>query len=73
MRMWFSVFIAAVMLVGCAQMEIQKNIRTLNRIQLGDSQESVFDAMGLPDLQQDLVHNGFQRAFSAHKVLCRNQ
>lgn len=54
MRMWFSVFIAAVMLVGCAQMEIQKNIRTLNRIQLGDSQESVFDAMGLPDLQQEI-------------------
>lgn len=59
MRMGGIVLIAAIVLTGCAHMDINKNISALNRVQAGDTKEAVFNAMGPPDLRNDITDRRF--------------
>jgi outer membrane protein assembly factor BamE (lipoprotein component of BamABCDE complex) len=59
MRIRVIIFIAAVMLTGCAHLDIQKKIDALERVQPGDTQASVFNTMGPPDLRKDFDDNRF--------------
>lgn len=55
MRMRVIILVAAVLLTGCVHTEIKKNIDALKNVQPGDSQTTVFAAMGPPDLRNDIT------------------
>lgn len=59
MRIRMTVFIAAFVLAGCAHIELQKNIDSLERVQPGDTQEAVFNTLGAPDLKTDINDERF--------------
>lgn len=55
MRLEVIVFILATMLAGCMHLDTQKNMAALDRVRVGDSQESVFQLVGMPDLRHDIT------------------
>lgn len=59
MRIGVIVFIATCMLTACVHLEIKKNINVLNRVQPGDTQATVFDRLGSPDLRNDINDRRF--------------
>ena len=59
MRIRVIIFVTAVLLTGCVHLDIKKNIDALKQVQPGDSQTSVFDAMGPPDLRNDITDRRF--------------
>ncbi len=59
MRIRVIIFIAAVLLAGCVHLDIQKNNDALKHIQPGDTQASVYETMGPPDLRNDISDGRF--------------
>jgi hypothetical protein len=59
MRMRVIIFVMVVLLTGCVHLGIKKNIDALKQVQPGDSQTSVFAAMGPPDLRNDITDRRF--------------
>jgi hypothetical protein len=59
MRMKVIIFVTAVLLTGCVHLDVKKNIDALKQVQPGDSQASVFAAMGPPDLRNDITDRRF--------------
>ncbi len=54
MRIVAIAFICIVALVGCAHMDIDQNIDALSRIAPGDTQETVLQIVGQPDIRNDI-------------------
>jgi hypothetical protein len=59
MRMRVIIFVVAVLLTGCVHLDTKKNIDALKQVQPGDSQTSVFESMGAPDLRNDITDQRF--------------
>ncbi|WP_372679386.1 DUF3192 domain-containing protein [Desulfosarcina sp.] len=59
MRIGVVIFISAFLLTACVHLDINKTINALKRIQPGDSQEVVFEALGPPDLRNDISDQRF--------------
>ncbi len=54
MRIGAILILIAFLLTGCVHMKINKNVNALDRIQKGDSQGAVLEALGPPDLRKDI-------------------
>jgi len=59
MRNSVKVFIIAFLSASCAHLQISKNIEALGKIQPGDTQETVFESLGPPDLRHDISERRF--------------
>lgn len=59
MRIRMFIFITAVMLTGCAHLDIQKKIEALERVSPGDTQATVFETLGPPDLRSEFDGSRF--------------
>lgn len=59
MRIGVIVCLTALILTACAHLDIDKNIRALKQVQPGDAQAVVFEAMGPPDLRNDITDQRF--------------
>jgi outer membrane protein assembly factor BamE (lipoprotein component of BamABCDE complex) len=59
MRIGVAIFIAAVMLTSCIHLNHIKNNEVLEQVQPGDTRESVFDILGLPDFSYDITDQRF--------------
>jgi len=57
MRIGAIAIMTAFLLTGCVNMKINKNVNALDRIQKGDSQQTVLEIMGPPDLLKDIGDN----------------
>ncbi len=59
MRIGAIVFITALTLSACAHLDFKHKINALNAIQPGDTQVSVFETLGPPDLRSDINDQRF--------------
>ncbi|MGA6926630.1 MAG: DUF3192 domain-containing protein, partial [Desulfosarcina sp.] len=71
MRLEVIVFIAATMLAGCMHLNTQKNMAALDRVRVGDSQESVFQIVGMPDLRHDITDRRWVAFYQTQPVQTR--
>lgn len=55
MRTGVIIFLAAMLLAGCNPLDVRRNIEALEQVNPGDTQESVFQTLGPPDLRHDIT------------------
>ncbi|PIE67994.1 MAG: hypothetical protein CSA23_01180 [Deltaproteobacteria bacterium] len=54
MRTGIVAMFAVCLVAGCAHLEFNQTIKQLRQIQRGDSQQSVIDRLGLPDIREEI-------------------
>ena len=59
MRIGVIFFIATLLLIGCAHLEISKKNKAVAQVKPGDTKEAVFATLGPPDLRQDINDRRF--------------
>lgn len=59
MRIGVIVFIATLLLTGCAHLDISRKARAVSQIEPGELQADVFSKLGPPDLRHDITEKRF--------------
>ena len=59
MRIGAIVFITVSLLIGCAHLNISRNLNALKRVEPGDDQATVLKTMGPPDIRKDISDRRF--------------
>ena len=59
MRIGAIVFIATLLLTGCAHLDISRKARAVSQIEPGELQADVFSKLGPPDLRHDITEKRF--------------